>query len=431
MLTHAQHRVERARRAARGRDRPERRRQRSRSCRSRHIFERMAGLYTRCSRPASPSPTPQSIDTVAADARRGAAHDPDRRAALLREGLRPRDGERALAAAAAQRAIFHWGLRQRRAQARAHFAGAQPSPWLALPARRSPTGSWAPRCARASAGACASASRAARRSAPTVLEFFFAIGHPDASRATGSPRPRRSSPQPRRRASKPGSVGPPIPGVEVQDRPTTARSSTRGPHVMQGYFHNERRDRGGDRATAGSTPATSATSTPTATCVITDRLKDLLVTAGGKKVAPQPIEGTRSRPASGSPRRCCSATSGRIVTACWCRTSNGSRAARAQAAARSPSARSCSGARRSSPSSSGEILELNERPRAASRQIKRFALLDRDLTPGGRRAHPHAQGASQDRGPALCARDRRALRRARGAGSDAAAARGPGEGRQP
>ena len=70
---------------------------------------------------------------------------------------------------------------------------------------------------------------------------------------------------------------------------------TRGPHIMKGYFNKPRGDGGSHRPrTAGSTPATSG-EIHDGFLSITDRKKDLIVLAGGKKAAPQPIENALKR----------------------------------------------------------------------------------------------------------------------------------------
>jgi len=246
-----------------------------------HVFERMAGLYGML-RGGVTIAYAQSMDTVATDVR-------EVRPTIINgvprfyEKVHARILARVQEAPAFRQRLFAWGMRHLEQGARAHFErrdertlAMRLADRLIAHTVREGMGGRLRICI--SGGAPLS---------PHTLEFFFALGITviEGYGLTETSPVICLNPPGR---EKPGSVGPPIPGVEVklgeQDE-----IITRGPHVMRGYFKDETATREALRDGWFHTGDIGRFDDD-GYLYITDRLKDLIVLAGGKKVAPQPIE---------------------------------------------------------------------------------------------------------------------------------------------
>ena len=125
--------------------------------------------------------------------------------------------------------------------------------------------------------------------APEVLEFFMGIGIPmhevygmteNTAVATGN-RPGRV---------KLGTVGEPQPGVEVRIDERTGEILTRHPGTFVGYFRDPEATAAAKTADGWLRTGDVGEWVDGTHVKITDRMKDIVITAGGKNVAPSEIE---------------------------------------------------------------------------------------------------------------------------------------------
>ena len=248
----------------------------------------------------------ESIDTVARDLLHRAADGHDRRAARVREAARARARRRRASCRRLGGSVFDWALGVARRRGGGPVGRRRAVAVAARSSRAWPTGSSSARFASGSAAACATRSPAARRSRSTSGGWFYGVGLPilegygltetspvlcaDAARA----RPlRHGRPAAAERRD-----------LRIAD---DGEILARGPNIMAGYYHRPDGHGRGARRRLVSHRRHRRRSTPTATCASPDRKKEALVTSGGKKIAPQPIEDAlrvqRARRRGGAHRR--------------------------------------------------------------------------------------------------------------------------------